>query len=57
MPRPILINLGAEQGTISCEDYIEQGGHRQDLARNESRGRFAVFLAKIRDGKYFTCVW
>ena len=35
MPIGILVNLGAEQGTISYEDYIEQGGHRQDLAHDE----------------------
>lgn len=49
----ILVNLGAEQGTISYEDYIEQGGHRQDLAHDLSRGRCSI-LGKDKNGKYFT---
>ena len=49
----ILVNLGAEQGTISYEDYIEQGGHRQDLAHDLGRGRCSI-LGKDKNGKYFT---
>ena len=49
----ILVNLGAEQGTISYEDYIEQGGHRQDLAHDLNRGRCSI-LGKDKNGKYFT---
>ena len=35
----ILVNLGVDQNPISYEDYIEQGGHRQDLAHDLGRGR------------------
>lgn len=49
----ILVNLGVDQNPISYEDYIEQGGHRQDLAHDLGRGRCSI-LGKDKNGKYFT---
>ena len=48
----ILVNLGVDQNPISYEDYIEQGGHRQDLAHDLNRGRCSI-LGKDKNGKYF----
>ena len=49
----ILVNLGVDQNPISYEDYIEQRGHRQDLAHDLGRGRCSI-LGKDKNGKYFT---